>query len=119
MIIRKEGIKYDLKEKGKLDVEGAEVEWIFYHNNEKPSMALRRYKIRKGGYIGNHSHPWEHIIVVLRGRAEVTSGDRKAIVEAGDHIYIPANEEHGFRNIGDEDAEFYCIINCIGGNCIP
>jgi quercetin dioxygenase-like cupin family protein len=34
--------------------------------------------------------------------------------------YFPANEEHGFKTIGDEPSEFYCVIGCIGKgeNCL-
>jgi quercetin dioxygenase-like cupin family protein len=42
------------------------------------------------------------------------------ILGVGDVAYFPANEEHGFKTIGDEQSEFYCVIGCIGKgeNCL-
>ena len=60
-----------------------------------------------GGNTGEKliTHNGEEVGVVLRGRMELTLGDKVQILEAGDGFYIDARIPHGFRNIDDEECE--------------
>ena len=126
VIIRKvrELKQYDVKEAYGTDAEGVTIRWIsekrtggeeYLHN-----FALRYFTIEAGGYIAPHKHTWEQEIAVTKGRLKITSSDQGRIIKKGDVAYFPANEEHGFRVIGKDPAEFYCVIGCIGKgeNCI-
>ena len=44
----------------------------------------------------------EDVIVVLKGRGEIRSGDSFLSFEAGDALYVPAGVFHGTINTGDE-----------------
>lgn len=63
----------------------------------------------KPGYAtAVHSHPYMEVLFVLEGTAEAwVEGDdaRTVILRKGDTIAIPANVQHGFRVIGDEDLK--------------
>jgi quercetin dioxygenase-like cupin family protein len=115
------GLKYDVLERYSADVRNASIEWLIYRERpaEGPSLALRYFRLEKGGYIGKHSHPWEHIIIVTRGKAILRCNEEDKVVGEGDHIYIAPNVEHEYKNKDEEPFEFYCIINCLGENCIP
>ncbi len=115
---------YDVKEAYGQDAEGVTIRWIsekrtggdeYLHN-----FALRYFVIKPRGYIASHSHPWEQEIAVTRGHLQITGQSDNRTLETGDVAYFPANEEHGFKTIGDEPSEFYCVIGCIGKgeNCV-
>ena len=53
-------------------------------------------------------HPWDQLLLMLKGKVEVTLGDDGDLgtyeVEAGEFIYIPANVPHIGGTLGDEEA---------------
>lgn len=53
-------------------------------------------------------HPWDQLLLMLKGKVEVTLGDDGDLgtyeVEAGELIYIPGNVPHIGRTLGDEEA---------------
>jgi quercetin dioxygenase-like cupin family protein len=74
-----------------------------------PHFALRRFVMGDGGGMPRHTNTVEHEQYVLRGRAEVTVGDRAHRVEAGTALYIPAGVPHSYRVI-EAPFEFLCIV---------
>lgn len=50
-------------------------------------------------------HEGEEAGVVIRGRLEVTVGNQRAVLEAGDAYYFPSSIPHRFRNVGEEECE--------------
>jgi len=126
LIVRKlkEIEEYDVAEAYGIKCKGVTIRWISEKRlggpEYKHNFALRYFVFQPGGYLPLHKHPWEQEIVVVKGTLETTSGGRTVKNEPGDIVYIPADEEHGFRNIGDGTCEFYCIIGCVGEgeNCI-
>ena len=126
VIVKKIGdIKeFDVKEAYGQDSEGVTIRWIsdkrtggeeYLHN-----FALRYFVFKPGGYMARHNHPWEQEIAVTKGRLKILGLDNEKIIGEGDVAYFSANEEHGFKNIGEEPSEFYCVIGCLGKgeNCI-
>lgn len=53
-------------------------------------------------------HPWDQLMLILKGRVEVTLGDDGDLgtyeLEAGELIYIPGNVPHIGRTLGEEEA---------------
>lgn len=53
-------------------------------------------------------HPWDQLLLMLKGRVEVTLGDDGDLgtyeVGAGEFIYIPGNVPHIGRTLGEEEA---------------
>lgn len=58
----------------------------------------------KGEGAKLHAHPEEQVIYVLRGRLEVTLGDERYIVEAGQASYHPSNVPHAVVALEDTEA---------------
>ncbi|MBP2291753.1 cupin domain-containing protein [Azospirillum rugosum] len=50
-------------------------------------------------------HESEEGGIVIRGRIELTVGDRKEILEPGDAYLFDSRIPHRFRNVGDEECE--------------
>lgn len=66
-------------------------------------LMMTRVSIKKGKSGPMHAHPHEQITYVLSGRAELTLGDKKEILEAGDSYYAAPNVMHGV--VAFEDTE--------------
>jgi mannose-6-phosphate isomerase-like protein (cupin superfamily) len=47
-------------------------------------------------------------VFILKGKALVKGGSRQIVVTSGNVLFIPSQEEHQFKNIGDEPVEFLC-----------
>ena len=46
-----------------------------------------------------HLHAVEEVLSVIAGRAEISVGDERSIVTAGQSVIIPAGRMHSFKNI--------------------
>jgi len=58
-----------------------------------------------------HQHPEEQFGYILKGGFEITIGDEKVVLGAGDSYFIPANVSHKFKIIGDTEAiDIFCPI---------
>ena len=84
---------------------------IFIPKEEAPHYIMRRFDIQAGGSIGVHSHPEEHEIYVLEGELQLVDGDgNHEKVVAGEFVFVPSEEPHGYANEGKKAAAFICVI---------
>jgi len=58
-------------------------------------MMTVQFAFKKGAVGAPHTHVHEQVGYVLQGRFELTLGDDKTIMEAGDTYYVPSNTLHG------------------------
>lgn len=86
------------------------IQWLFGADDGVPGFFMRRFNMARGGSIPLHGHPWEHEIFILSGEAEVFTDTETITVTAGDALYVPKDELHGYRAIGEDDFEFLCIV---------
>jgi quercetin dioxygenase-like cupin family protein len=77
---------------------------------EGPNFAMRRFVMEPGGGMPKHTNTVEHEQYVLQGQAMVGIGDEELEVKAGDVVFIPEGVPHWYRNNGEENFEFLCII---------
>ena len=88
------------------------------------NFAMRLFEVGPGGHTPEHSHNYEHEVMVLAGRGEVVDGDsaNRRPIAGGDVLFIPANHVHQFRNTESEPLKFLCLVptrfDC-GGTCEP
>jgi quercetin dioxygenase-like cupin family protein len=74
-------------------------------------IIMRYFKIRPGGYSCLHSHNWEHLVKVERGKGVVIDNDGNERVVTTEHsLFVEPNELHQFKNPFSEAFEFICII---------
>lgn len=71
---------------------------------------LRRFRVIPGGHTPLHQHAWEHEVYVLSGRGEAYSDQGNRVIAAGSVLFIPSGERHQFKNTGQADLEFLCIV---------
>ncbi|MBN1539648.1 MAG: cupin domain-containing protein [Candidatus Thermoplasmatota archaeon] len=92
------------------NVEGTCIQWLVSKFDGSPNFAMRRFTLVPGGRIGLHQHPWEHEIYILKGSGVAYNDEEKVQVKAGDVVYIPGNEPHGYDNTGGDELMFICMI---------
>jgi len=87
---------------------------------EGPNFVMRVFTLRPGGHTPEHTHPWEHQVYVLSGKARI-SGASVTDLAPGDAVYVPPDEAHSFANVGNDDVQFICIVprSAGGGGCGP
>jgi quercetin dioxygenase-like cupin family protein len=71
---------------------------------------LRVFEIAPGGYTAKHKHAWPHINYILEGKGTLFLEGREQTIVAGDYAYIPDDELHQFKNIGDQTLRFICVV---------
>lgn len=90
-----------------------------------PNFAMRRFTLDAGAEVPTHTNEVEHEQYVLAGEytvgirevSETPHGGGEAAgegeeyeVSAGDSLLIPAGAEHWYRNDGDEQGAFICVV---------
>lgn len=71
---------------------------------------MRELEVEVDGYTPKHSHPWPHINYIISGRGELLIGERVNPITEGSFAYVPSNELHQFKNVGNEVLKFICIV---------
>lgn len=56
-----------------------------------------------------HHHVHEEIFLIREGTLEVTIAGKSARIGPGSVAYVASNLEHGIRNVGDSNAEYFVI----------
>jgi len=109
MAVRKvsEVPKQNVTEEG---ASGVTVQWLIAEETGAENFAMRKFTLKRGGYTPLHTHDWEHEVYVLSGKGVVTIGDKDFILEEEKVAYVSPNVFHQFKNIGNEDFIFLCII---------
>lgn len=75
-----------------------------------PNFAMRIFEVAPGGNTPLHHHPYEHEIYVMEGQGTVWRDGREVAIKPGDVLYIPADEQHQFKNAGSGAFKFMCLI---------
>jgi quercetin dioxygenase-like cupin family protein len=74
-------------------------------------IVMRHFKVLPGGNTPSHSHPFEHVVKIEKGRGLIVNASGEEIlVSAGQSVFIAGNEKHQFKNPYEESFEFLCII---------
>jgi len=75
-----------------------------------PNFSMRIFEVASGGHTSLHEHGYEHEILILEGRGEVTEGQRIHELQPGSTVYIKPGTPHQFRNPHDTMLRFVCLI---------
>jgi len=97
--------EYEVNMKG---VHGVKVKYLLHKGVGAKRLQLRPFIIDVSGYTPLERHVHEHEVFILHGKALFHGGETEVVVKAGDVIFIPSNEEHQFKNMGEEKLQFLC-----------
>ena len=74
------------------------------------SHVMRLFTLGKGGCSPKHEHPWPHIAFIVSGEGTLMIDGEETGVNRGSYAFVPPNSNHQFRNTGDGDMQFICIV---------
>jgi len=74
------------------------------------NFVMRIFEVDPGGYTPRHSHPFEHEIFVLDGKAVIFLDGEQSVAEPGFAAFVPPDAEHQIRNEGTELLRFMCLV---------
>jgi len=74
------------------------------------NFCMRVFTLASGGYTPRHSHAWEHEVFIHAGQGQMLRQGEWIGVEAGSVCFIPGGEDHQFRNTGENEFTFVCLI---------
>ena len=75
-----------------------------------PYFAMRLFTVAPGGESPYHRHWGGHQVYVVGGKGELKVDGRLIPFAKGDFIFVTDDERHQFRNAGDDDLEFICVV---------
>jgi quercetin dioxygenase-like cupin family protein len=78
------------------------VNFPFYLGTGTKSTAVVYFEVEPGHRLATHTDSAEEMLLVLEGTAEVSLGDERGRLSAGEMALVPAMEPHGLRNAGEE-----------------
>jgi len=87
---------------------GVRVKYLLHAGVGAKNLQLRLFTIDVGGYTPLEKHEHEHEIFVIKGEGLIRGGSTEAKVKPGDAVFIPSNEEHQIKNVGDSQFQFLC-----------
>ncbi|MDY6821274.1 MAG: cupin domain-containing protein [Deferribacterota bacterium] len=71
---------------------------------------MRIFTLKYGGFTPKHSHPWPHINYIIKGKGILYINDTLHNIKEGFVAFIQSNTTHQFKNDGDGDFKFICIV---------
>ena len=83
---------------------------VFWAENGWDDFCARHFILPEGKSIPPHSHEWDHLVISLSGRGEVEVEGEHYDLESGNWARVPGGAAHIFRNIGEGDFAFICIV---------
>ena len=83
---------------------------VLIDSDTAPNFAMRCFKMEPGGGMPKHTNEVEHEQYVLNGKAKIGIGENVYEVKSGDVVFIPAGIPHWYKNIGNEDFQFLCLV---------
>jgi quercetin dioxygenase-like cupin family protein len=72
--------------------------------------SMRIFTLKKDGFTPFHTHDWPHINYIICGAGTLFIDGEEKTVAPGDTAYVKGGEEHQFKNSGDDDFSFICIV---------
>ena len=90
--------------------EGITIRWVISQPEGAPNFAMRVIEFAPGAIFEQHQHPFEHEIFVLAGEGVAEGPEGTMTMRPGMALYIPPDEPHGYRNLGQDPLRFICVI---------
>jgi len=89
---------------------GLTVRWVINASQGATNFAMRVFELEPGKGSPFHKHGNEHEAFVLAGSGEIETGEGTAKIKQGSALFIPAQENHRFRNTGEDTLRFIDVI---------
>jgi quercetin dioxygenase-like cupin family protein len=74
----------------------------FFVGSGTKNTAVVYFELEPGHRLGTHTDSAEEILLILEGTVEVSLGDERGRLSAGEMALVPAMVPHALRNVGEE-----------------
>ncbi|RKX83098.1 MAG: cupin domain-containing protein [Spirochaetes bacterium] len=74
------------------------------------SHVMRMFTLGKDGYSPKHSHPWKHIVYIVKGEGVILIDNIEYPVSADSVAVVPGDTVHQFSQKGEGEFVFMCIV---------
>jgi quercetin dioxygenase-like cupin family protein len=107
-------INYEQREAAEVGMagsKGTKMRWLIGVRTGATNFAMRHFEIAPGGMVPLHTHPEEHEIFVLSGKARMLGSPEDQYAQKEDVVFVPSDAPHGYDNSsGSEPFKFICVI---------
>jgi len=90
--------------------DGVQIRLLIHEAEGAPTFYMREFIVAPGGHTPLHTHDWEHEVFIVAGSGAAVSKDGDNPITAGDCVYIAPGELHQFKNTGDQELKFLCLV---------
>jgi quercetin dioxygenase-like cupin family protein len=105
---------------GLLEGKGECLLYVFFREENAPTMFFGDMAFEPGAYAGYHRHEMhDTILYVLSGTAEHYQEGERRTLKPGDAVLIKSGHPHACRNIGDEDLKIIEFAAILAGERPP
>mgnify|MGYP006294978723 CR=1 FL=1 len=106
VIRRRDEIEYEQQSASKGLAKGG----LIGEEQDAPNFRMRRFTLAPGETVPKHTNAVEHEQYVLDGEYVVGIEDEEYTIGPGDSLLIPAETVHWYRNEGEGEAAFICVV---------
>lgn len=89
---------------------GVQIQLLIHNAEGAENFHMRQFTVAPNGHTPRHTHPWEHEVYVLEGAGAVATADGDVPLAPGQCVYVAPDEVHQFRNTGEADLKFLCLV---------
>jgi len=75
---------------------------------------MRLFILDPGGYTPRHTHPWEHVNIILKGRGKLFVDGNEYPLEEGTIAVVPENSLHQYMAYEEGPLHLICIVPTYG-----
>ena len=83
---------------------------VFWAKNGWDDFCARHFTLPEGQSVPPHAHEWDHFVISIGGHGEVDVDGERYDLESGNWARVPGGATHFFRNKGEGDFAFICIV---------
>ncbi len=73
-------------------------------------IVMRILEVDPEGYTPLHTHDYEHLLFVVKGKGLVTDGSRECRMEKDDVVFVPGGQVHQIKNTGDSELVIVSVL---------
>lgn len=115
-MIRKHDSDIETIESKKEGFKGMLQRFLWTKDDGCQNFAMRLMEFEPHGYTSYHAHLEEHQFYFLEGKPAYVDAEGKEIpLKVGDTIYVPSDEPHQIKNLGDTPMKMLCMIPILPG----
>jgi ribulose-bisphosphate carboxylase large chain len=81
------------------------------NSGESAKFHLRYFEIAAGGFSSLEKHSHEHVVICIKGKGKVVTGEKSHVIKYLDTLYIAPNTVHQLSNPYGGPFGFFCIVN--------